>query len=50
MRKVANLDRRKSLYVHARKALLQTPYEIEVIIKRQIRMQTTHNVEFRHCF
>ena len=50
MRKVANLDRGKSLKVNAGEALLQAAHQIEVVIKRQVRMQSADDVEFRDRF
>ena len=50
MRKITNLDRRESLQMHAREALLQTAQQIKVVIKRQIRMQPSDNVEFGDRF
>ncbi len=35
--------------MHLRKALLQAGTEIEEVLKRQVRMQSTDDVEFGDC-
>src|SRR5690348_17350509 len=45
-----NFNHRERFQVYLRKTLFQSRNEIEEVLERQVRMESTDEVKLRHCF